>query len=675
MRRWGLIVVVSLAVVGGLVGFALFNVDRYLNENRDWIASRVESATGRRVSFGEIGLSLWGGVGAAVSELTIADDPAYSDEPFLRADLVRVQVALWPALFGRIEVREIVLEAPTIRLIRTASGMNFDSIGSTAADEEAPPARSSGDAGDEAAAGAPALGLIIALLSIEDGQVEYIDRAVAPPSTTVVRQIDLRVTGVGEPKLATVDFAAALFESPEPNLRLAGELGPLTLGAVEGETPIDLALELRVGPAALAVGGRVHAGPPVDVRVKVDGDDVPLAGWSDLVPALRAYELGGRVDVHASVEGKVAGKSLPVVQGKVVVSEGSFRATTSADEADGIAAELELEGTTNARGEVRVARGTIQNAPFENLRMKIAVEDDVARLDGLELAAFDGTLRGSGRYDFRKADDPRFDFRQELSELDVDAMLQSQIPSAEGRMTGRLSGSLQVAGGGPNEDAIRASLRGNGSLDVADGVLVGVNLPEAILQSVTGIEGLTTLLSPDLREKYVDVLTAHDTAFEEMSTSIEIANQEVTTSDTVVAARDYALRGEGRMDFDGRLDFTASLVASERLTGDVVERVREARYITNADGRLEIPAKIVGVLPDVKVEPDAAFLARSLTKGALGKGLELLGGGTPGDEAEDGATGEVDGPPERKRPEEVGADLIEKGLRGLFGDGRSPARR
>ncbi len=668
MRRWGLIVLVSLAVVGGLIGFALFNIDRYLNENRDWIASRVESATGRRVSLGEIGLSLWGGFGAAVADLAIADDPAYSDEPFVRADLVRVEVALWPALFGRIEVREIVLEAPTVRLIRTASGMNFDSIGSTGAGDEAPPGRSSDDAGDEVASGAPALGLIIALLSIEDGQVEYIDRAVAPASTTAVRQIDLRVTGVGEPELATVDFAAAIFESPEPNLRLGGELGPLTLGAVEGETPIDLALELQVGPAALSVGGRVHVGPPLNLGVKVDGDDVPLSGWSDLVPALRAYQLGGRVDVHASVEGKVEGKSLPVVQGKVVVSEGSFRATTSADQADGIAAELELMGTTSARGEVRIARGTIQNAPFENLRMKLVVEDDVARLEGLELGLFDGTLRGSGRYDFRKADDPRFDFRQELRELDVDAMLRSQIPSADGRMTGRLSGSLQIAGGGPNEDAIRASLRGNGSLDVADGVLVGVNLPEAILRSVTGIEGLTTLLSPDLREKYVDVLTAQDTTFEELSTSIEIANEEVTTSDTVVAARDYALRGEGRVDFDGRLDFTATLVASDRLTGDVVERVREARYITNADGRLEIPAKIVGVLPDVKVEPDAAFLARSLTKGALGKGLELLGGGASGDEPEDGATRDADGAPEKKRPEEVGADLIEKGLRGLFGD-------
>ena len=159
-------------------------------------------------------------------------------------------------------------------------------------------------------------------------------------------------------------------------------------------------------------------------------------------------------------------------------------------------------------------------------------------------------------------------------------------------------------------------------------------------------------------------MIADDTVFEELSTSIDIADQRVSTRDMVVAARDYALRGVGDVDFDGRLDFTATLVASERLTTDVVASVREARYLTNADGRLSIPARIEGVLPDVEIEPDTAFLAGALTKGALGKGLELLGGRPKDTSPRSGSAA----PSEEKRPEEVGADLLQKGLRGLFGN-------
>ena len=72
MRRFGLILLVLLVVLGGVLGLALLNVNRYLNENRDWIEERTESATGRRISFGEIGLSLWGGFGARVSDLQVA---------------------------------------------------------------------------------------------------------------------------------------------------------------------------------------------------------------------------------------------------------------------------------------------------------------------------------------------------------------------------------------------------------------------------------------------------------------------------------------------------------------------------------------------------------------------------------------------------------------------------
>lgn len=665
MRRWGLFFLVLVLVAGGVLGWALLNVNRYLNDNRAWIEAQAESALGRQVSLGEIGISLWGGFGATIADLEVADDPAFSDQPFVQASGVRVNVALLPALLGRIEVREVVLEAPVVRLIRTKAGMNVDSIGAAA--PEKTPTPEPPEAPSDEGSGAAAMALVVALVTIDDGEIDYTDRTVSPPSSQVLRDLDLRVTDLGTSEPASLSLAVAVLGSAEQNLTLSGDVGPLPLSTVEDAEPIALDLSLEIGPAALALLGTVQMGPPLSIDLKVDSNDAPLEGLSALVPELAGYELSGTAAVHVAVKGRVDGAALPALTGDVALSDVAARVGDSSDEIEGMSAKLEFLGeATRLAGEVRIDRGQVQNADFTAFLLQAKLADDVASLDGIELSLFGGTYTGKGRYDFRDGKNPRFDLRQDLRNLDVAQILESQAPDAAGRMTGTLSGSLEVSGAGDNGDAIRQSLRGQGAVAVADGVLVGVNLPEAILQSLTGVSGLTGLLSDELRSKYVDIFSADDTSFEKLSASIVIADQKATTDDAVVAARDYALRGEGSVDFEGQLDFTAKFVASEGLTADVIKSVREVRYITNADDRLEVPVKIVGTLPEVKVEPDAAFVARSLTKGALGKGLELLGGGrkdeptdAPADEAAD---------EKEKRPEEVGAELIERGIRGLFGD-------
>ena len=110
--------------------------------------------------------------------------------------------------------------------------------------------------------------------------------------------------------------------------------------------------------------------------------------------------------------------------------------------------------------------------------------------------------------------------------------------------------------------------------------------------------------------------------------------------------------GRGSVDFDGRVDFTATLVASERLTADVGARVKEARYLTDAAGRVAIPFRFVGKMPGVKPVPDPEWLARTVARGVVGKGLDKLLGAK---ERKPGS---------KERPER---DLLRKGLDNLFG--------
>jgi AsmA-like C-terminal region len=237
-------------------------------------------------------------------------------------------------------------------------------------------------------------------------------------------------------------------------------------------------------------------------------------------------------------------------------------------------------------------------------------------------------------------------------------MLASQSPGSEKRIEGRLDADLELTGAGQQWDAIKRQLRGNGRIDVKDGVIKDVNIADQVLQSVTGIGGLSNLISPRVRAKHPALFSTSDTKFDKLGGTVAIADGVARTDDLTISARDYSMLGKGTYSLDNELDFSATLVASKELSDDVISDVRETKYLTNADGKIEIPFRLTGALPRVKPKPDSEFIARALSRAVVGKGLEKIFGKDknlpPG----------VSPTPDLKHPEK---ELLKKGLEGLFG--------
>ena len=63
------------------------------NQFRPVLEERLSTALGREVKIGDLKISLFSG-GASASDVTIADDPAFSKDPFLRAKDLAVGVEL-----------------------------------------------------------------------------------------------------------------------------------------------------------------------------------------------------------------------------------------------------------------------------------------------------------------------------------------------------------------------------------------------------------------------------------------------------------------------------------------------------------------------------------------------------------------------------------------------------
>jgi AsmA protein len=121
----GIIVAVLLVVVVALP----FILD--VNTFRPRIEAELSSALGREVKIGNLKLSILSG-GVSADHLSIADDPAFSKTPFVRAKGLNVGVQMIPLIFSKsLQITNIEIDEPQVILLRSSSGKwNFSSLGS-----------------------------------------------------------------------------------------------------------------------------------------------------------------------------------------------------------------------------------------------------------------------------------------------------------------------------------------------------------------------------------------------------------------------------------------------------------------------------------------------------------------------------------------------------------------
>lgn len=802
MRKW-VVLGALLVVLAGLALFAAANLNSYLNDNKEWIMAQAEATLGRSVRFDEIGVSITGGFGARVTNLQVADDPAFSQDDFVRAERVQVAVKILPALFGRYEVRRFLLERPQITLIRTAAGLNVDSIGRAAAGEEGRPpagpadaehrAASEGDADGAGGSGsdAGALSVVIAAMTVRDGELRFIDRT-APGAATgagefTARHFDFSASDVGFERPIKLEMAAALLEEEGRNFALEGTVGPigdtlnveqlpvnatinldpLDIGALQRALPavaesippelgldgplgisarvtgsvaslavsdvsvaaedaaitygstftkpkgvplrVDLDVErsadiidvksltLRLASLGLKGAGKVNAAAPQSVDLQLDVERTPLDGWSRLVPALADYKLSGSFQGPVHVKGPVGDGRLPQLTGNLVLRDVALRgeglpeirdfsptielkgdtavlpATTltvggspvqleatverfqapavkfslrsqelrpaalgldpTGDGTEDNLRNLSMDGVLNAggstldfRGSIQSGAGEVQRIDYEDLKVDLRLQNNVAIIESLSVNAFDGSYTGNGRYDMTNRDRPSFAFDSTVRAMEMGGLLGSRFPGAAKQIEGRLDADLSLTGAGAAWETIQDTLAGSGRAELKEGVLRGVNVGEAVLAGVTGIPGLSTLTPPGVQRKFPELFGGEDTPFDKCGGTVRIADGRVSTSDLALAAREYEVRGGGWFSFDNAVDFTATFVGSPRLSQSVVDDVSGAKYLADASGRLQIPFRFAGRLPGVRPRPDVGAIARTAQGALVTEGLgKLLG--------------------------------------------------
>jgi AsmA protein len=223
-----------LYIVGGVIALLLlaviilpFVID--VNQFRPQIESAADTALNRKVTIGNIALSILSG-GVSVQDISVSDDPAFGTSPFLTAKSVTVGVELMPLIFSRaLHVTGLTINQPQVTLLRSASGTwNFSTLGAAGAKEQ-PKSTSSGDTD-----------VSVQKLEIANGKIKVGD--VGSAKTHEYDGVNLQASDLSY----TTQFPFQLTATTpgNGNLKLSGKAGPLNQTDAQ-QTPVEADLEIK----------------------------------------------------------------------------------------------------------------------------------------------------------------------------------------------------------------------------------------------------------------------------------------------------------------------------------------------------------------------------------------------------------------------------------------------
>ncbi len=327
LKRW-LIVLAALLVVGVAFIWTLPEIVK-------WQAlKQIPAITGRAVAIEDIDINLFTGR-VAIKKFRLAEpDPAQAFVEFERLD---VRVVPWSSIFGHIRVAELVLTAPTVKLVRVSSTVfNFSDILARLATSAGPPTPTPPErkAKSRWTIGVDRFELIRANLSATD-------RAVTPVSEWKVQDLSIEADNLttkpsgpvgnlavhGALNNSPIEFSAQDIDLTPTSfggkfsiqnfslLQVRPYLPPTLPASLEsGIAGITMTLKLELGKGGLAVGLITGDLTLTSLALAQPGKTVPFLTVPRIAVGLKEVNLVSRVVTVSSVD--IEGLDLKAVRDK-----------------------------------------------------------------------------------------------------------------------------------------------------------------------------------------------------------------------------------------------------------------------------------------------------------------------------------------------------------------------
>ncbi len=416
LRTFGIALgAVAVLVAAAWIALAvLLPHDRALTLVRGQLARSLR----REARIADVSVRLWPPVRLVARGFELAEPGGFTRGAAVKVGSVHVDLDVLPLLFGRLVVRSLTLEQPTLHLVLRADGTtNLDDLLAVAP-----------SSGPRAGAG-PAMDLAVRSFAVRGGEL-LVDDLNAKRRIFLGLDTRFSLSAEGGSRIATKGRTSFS--------RVA--LGPLTargpaeldqalaklVWTLEHDGRFDVArntleldrLALGLGRARVTLAGTVtDPGPGATLELRAKGESLELGdllGYLAVADAraLNGIRGGGRVAFDLRVAGRTGPGVLPAITGTLSVTGGSFRYPGTPAGVDGLAftARFAPDQVTVDERRAHVAgqplRAQLAVSRFADPGIRFALEG------GLDLAALsqllapkdtkltgraDLSVRGSGR--------------------------------------------------------------------------------------------------------------------------------------------------------------------------------------------------------------------------------------------------------------------------------------
>jgi len=272
MKSWKRTAAVAAVIVAALLALIVLVVPGIITDRAvRWVANHTERTLSiERISINPFTLSV------AIHRLALNDPDT---RPFVAFDRLRLELSARSLLERALIVKELRLERPSVRLVRTtANAYNFSDLLNLGSDE---PPQSASEEGEP-------LRFSLNNITIAGGSVDFIDQAVTPAAQHRVRDLQLAVPFVGNVAYLADEYVSPLLSATlnDAPFSFEGKLKPFadTVEATVGINidNLDLPEYAAYLPAELPVRfetGHLSTALEISYRVTRDiGPQVVMTG-------------------------------------------------------------------------------------------------------------------------------------------------------------------------------------------------------------------------------------------------------------------------------------------------------------------------------------------------------------------------------------------------------------
>lgn len=205
----------------------------------------------------------------------------------------------------------------------------------------------------------------------------------------------------------------------------------------------------------------------------------------------------------------------------------------------------------------------------------------------------------------------RLNGASEVKGADLRRLFARFLPLLEDRLDGSLSGQVRYEVALNDGDTLAQTLKANGNATIHRGVIKDFNLLSQLLLRGSG-SSVSAVAKARLPAALIELAKPNDTRFDTINSTFTVDKGRFSTDNLIVSTPDYTVTGAGWFALDRSTRWNGLLVLSPRLTQEIQRDFRWIRHILDRRGRLAIPFRIEGTIPDVRIRIENRTLSQAL---------------------------------------------------------------